>query len=204
MTTSSHVAPEVRRLPDEEFAAVDGQATEALGRHVTKARRVAGLTLASVAQRSGLSTAHVSRIESGIANPTLRTLAQLATALGCAVADLLGADSRTGGARNEPCFITLPLLAATPGHRAVWDVSALGAARLFARLPHGTAGDHGAAASHPGEEIVVALAGTCIVRVGGIAQRLEPGESGQPAALDSHAITELSDDALLLVIMTEE
>lgn len=204
MTTSSPVASEIPLASDDEFAAVDDQATETLGRQVANARRVAGLTLAGVAQRSGLSTAYVSRIESGMANPTVRSLSQLATALDCAVADLFGTDAPTGDVRFEPRFTTLPLLAVTPGHRAIWDVTAPGASKLFARLVRGAPADHGGPASHPGEEIVVALAGTCTVRVGGIAQPLGPGESCQLAALDSHAITDVSDDALLLVIMTEE
>jgi hypothetical protein len=35
----------------------------------------------------------------------------------------------------------------------------------LARLPHGTAGDHGGAAWHPGEQIVAAPTGTRIVRM---------------------------------------
>jgi len=190
--------------PGDDVAAADGQATGTLGRHVANARRVAGHTLASVAEQSGLSTAYVSRIESGGANPTLRTLSQLATALGCEVADLFGANAARGSARFEPRFTPLPLLAATPGYRAIWDVTAPGASRLFARLVRGTAGDHAGPASHPGEEIVVVLAGTCTLRVGGVAQQLTQGQSCHLAALDSHAITDVSDDALLLVIMTEE
>lgn len=205
MSTSSPVSDQTSHTsPVAECAAAGAQATGTLGRQVANARRVAGHTLASVAEQSGLSTAYVSRIESGAANPTVRTLSQLATALGCDVAGLFGTNTAPGSARFEPRFARLPLLATTADYRAIWDVTAPGASKLFARLVRGTAGDHAEQASHPGEEIVVMLAGTCRLRVGGVAHQLRQGESCHLAALDSHAITDLSNDALLLVIMTEE
>jgi hypothetical protein len=49
---SSPIAAQIASPPgDDEFAAVDDQATEGLGPQVANARRVAGLTLAGVAQR---------------------------------------------------------------------------------------------------------------------------------------------------------
>jgi hypothetical protein len=51
MTMSSPIAAEIASPPgDDEFAAVDDQATEGLGPQVANARRVAGPTLAGVAQ----------------------------------------------------------------------------------------------------------------------------------------------------------
>jgi transcriptional regulator with XRE-family HTH domain len=199
----SAAAPDLDGIADAD-ADFDAQATAAFRRQVGNARRVAGQTLASVAQRSGLSTAYISQIESGSANPTLRTIAQLAGGLGCDLAELFGAGAGAGGARFEPRFAPLPLLAETPGHQAIWDVTALGASGLCARLVHGPAGDHAESASHPGEELVVVLAGSCTLRVGTTARPMRPGESCHLAGTDPHSITDTSDDSLLLVVLTEE
>jgi transcriptional regulator with XRE-family HTH domain len=184
---------------------VAADANASLRTQVANTRRVAGHTLASVAQRSGLSTAYISQIESGSANPTLHTLAQLAAGLGCSLPELFGPSlSAVPAAHFPPRFTPLPLLAQTPGHAAIWDVTAPGAARLSARLVCGAAGDHGDPTTHAGEEIVVVLAGRCTVRVGALARPLRQGESCHLAAADPHAITDTSDDALLLVVLTDE
>jgi predicted transcriptional regulator len=48
-----------------------------------KVREAAGLSLADVAERSGIDKAALSRLENGVqANPTLETLVRYATALG--------------------------------------------------------------------------------------------------------------------------
>jgi transcriptional regulator with XRE-family HTH domain len=52
----------------------DPTITAGVGRRIAAARRRAGLTLAVVAERSGVSVTYVSEIETGAANPTLRAL----------------------------------------------------------------------------------------------------------------------------------
>jgi hypothetical protein len=56
---SSPIAAEIASPPgDDEFAAVDDQATEGLGLQVANARRVASLILAGVAQRRRAARDH--------------------------------------------------------------------------------------------------------------------------------------------------
>lgn len=55
-------------------------------------RRAGGWTIATVAERSGLSTDALARIESGERSPTLNSLAGLAQALEVGVADLVTED----------------------------------------------------------------------------------------------------------------
>ena len=59
-----------------------------------RARR--GWSQDELAQASGLTQAQVATLEAGQANPTLRTLVKLATALQCAVAELF-TDPAPGG-----------------------------------------------------------------------------------------------------------
>jgi transcriptional regulator with XRE-family HTH domain len=54
---------------------------EALGAKVKQLRQEAGITQATLSQRSGLFRTHLSRIECGTANPTLTAIVSIANAL---------------------------------------------------------------------------------------------------------------------------
>ena len=51
-------------------------------------REAAQLTLAQVSQRSGVTIAHLSRIENGLADPRLSTLQRVIDAMGGTLSDL--------------------------------------------------------------------------------------------------------------------
>lgn len=53
----------------------------ALGRDLRAARRLGNMTQSDLAERTGVDQAEISRIENGRANPTLETIARLASAL---------------------------------------------------------------------------------------------------------------------------
>ncbi|MEU6324282.1 helix-turn-helix domain-containing protein [Streptomyces sp. NPDC047009] len=177
-----------------------------LAASVARVRRAAGLTLSAVAARAGVSPAYVSQMESGAANPTVRTLCQIADALGCTPAELLG-GTRPGtvvAPGFPPRFAPAPLLAQVDGHLGIWDLTAPGASRIGARLLHADLGDHDHPTAHPGEEFVLVLAGSCRVAVAGTARLLRPTDSCHFAAMDEHHFTNASDDLLMLVVLTEE
>ena len=180
-------------------------ANRVVARRVASARRTTGLTLSAVATRSGLSPAYLSQIESGSANPTVGTLARVAAGLGSDVGGLLGdGDGRRLVERFEPRFATVPLLAQLPDGAGVWDLTAVGSARLFVRLVRGAPADHAEPISHPGEEFVAVLSGQCDLRVGSVVRTLHPADGCHFSASDQHQITAPSDDLLLLVILSEE
>ncbi|MFS4091217.1 helix-turn-helix domain-containing protein [Streptomyces sp. AF1A] len=177
-----------------------------LAASVARVRRAAGLTLSAVAARAGVSPAYVSQMESGAANPTVRTLCQIADALGSTPAELLG-GTRPGTVAAPgfpPRFAPAPLLAQADGHHGIWDLTAPGARRLGARLLHADLGDHDHPTSHPGEEFAIVLAGSCRVAVAGTVRLLRPGDSCHFAAMDEHHFTDAGDDLLMLVVLTEE
>lgn len=194
-------------MPTEgiEAAAAD-QSLASLGKRFALARRSAGLTLATVAQRSDVSAAYISQIESATANPTVRSLAAVAEAVGVSLGELFGAtgDEQLPAPRFEPRFATVPRAALTPGMPGIWNLTAIGSRRMFARLVHGEAGDHGAPISHPGEEFVAVLRGRCQLRVGGLVREMKEFDACHLAASDPHQITDTSDDLLLLIILSEE
>lgn len=55
---------------------------QVLGAKVKRLRQEAGITQATLSQRSGLFRTHLSRIECGTANPTLAAIVSIAEALG--------------------------------------------------------------------------------------------------------------------------
>ncbi|MFF3447942.1 helix-turn-helix domain-containing protein [Streptomyces sp. NPDC002667] len=180
---------------------------DVLAASVARVRRAAGLTLSAVATRAGVSPAYVSQMESGAANPTVRTLCQIADALGATPAELLGGTGPVTAAAAPafpPRFAPAPLLAQADGHHGIWDLTAPGASRIGARLLHADLGDHDHPTAHSGEEFALVLAGSCRVSVGGVVRLLRRADSCHFAATDEHHFTDPSDDLLMLVVLTEE
>jgi transcriptional regulator with XRE-family HTH domain len=195
----------VATSPDSGSTDTSADAMETLARSVARLRRASGLTLTTVAAEAGLSPAYVSQIESGLANPTLRTLALIAKGLGCGVGDLFGSDQvRDVGVPFPPRFGQAPLIAELPGHHGIWDLTADGADELRIRLVHGHAADHADPVRHGGEEFIAVVRGRCRVAVGSTVRVLRPGDTCHLAARDEHRITEPSDDLLMLAVITED
>ena len=65
---------------------------EGLGQRIRARRTALGMTLAQVADKSGLSLPYVSNLERGRGNPTLDALRAVSSALDQSVTDLLGED----------------------------------------------------------------------------------------------------------------
>ena len=178
-----------------------GGAGHEVAARVADARRRAGLTLAAIAERTGLSPAYLSQIESGDANPTVRRLEQIAGALGVEFAAFLGARDPDPDQPFEAYLSPGALAAGVPGHPAVWDRTAPGSRRLTARLVHGSAADHAEAVTHDGEEFLVVLCGSCRLRVGAAVYELTAGDSCHYSARIEHQISRGSDDLTVSVVM---
>lgn len=71
----------------------------ALGNRIRELRELHQVTQEELAERSGLFRTYLSRVEAGLANPTLTGLHQLAGGLGVSVPDLLVAPARVGAVR---------------------------------------------------------------------------------------------------------
>jgi transcriptional regulator with XRE-family HTH domain len=68
---------------------LSAQRRAALATRVRSARQQAEATQEAVAQRSGIGTEHIQRIERGVANPTLATMYAIADALEVDARELL-------------------------------------------------------------------------------------------------------------------
>jgi transcriptional regulator with XRE-family HTH domain len=77
----------------EDALKAGGLKPSALGDRLRSAREVRGLTLDQLSASTGISKAHLSRLESGARQPSVGILVELAAALGTRVSTLLGEDA---------------------------------------------------------------------------------------------------------------
>ncbi len=68
---------------------------ERVGRNIKAQRDRAGLSLAQLSDATGISKAHLVRLENKAGNPSLEILARIAEALGVTIADLVGGPKLT-------------------------------------------------------------------------------------------------------------
>jgi len=156
-------------------------ATE-LGRVARRMRDSQGLTLAEVATRASISSAMLSRLETGLASPSLETIVSLAGALGVRPSQLLqeigvedaGAQVVHSGQglevvrRGTKRGHTYHLLAAQRGPRKVFEpflVTLTDKSEVFPGF------------EHPGTEFIHLLRGEIVYRLGRRSYHLRPGDS---------------------------
>jgi transcriptional regulator with XRE-family HTH domain len=73
---------------------VEASAAQQLGKRIRELRTVQNLTLDTLADRSGVSRAMLSKIERGENNPTLVVVAKIAVALNLSLSQLVGVEER--------------------------------------------------------------------------------------------------------------
>src|SRR6202142_1047080 len=153
-----------------------------LGRTARRLREGQNLTLADLGRRAGISSAMLSRLETGRVSPSLETIVALAQALGVTPSALMqrvGADDggaqliragegletvRSGTRRGH----TYHLLAAQRGPRKVFEpflVTLNDRSEVFPGF------------QHPGTEFIYILSGSLTYRHGSHSYPLAPGDS---------------------------
>ncbi len=144
-----------------------------LGRTARRLRESQNLTLADVARRAEISSAMLSRLETGRVSPSLETIVALARALGVTASALMqrvGADDggaqliRAGARRGH----TYHLLAAQRGPRKIFEpflVTLNDRSEVFPGF------------QHPGIEFIHLLSGVLHYRHGRHTYVLRPGDS---------------------------
>lgn len=100
----------------------------AIGRRVREEREKAGLSLAQLAARSGLTKAYLVRLENQAANPSIEVLGRIAEALDLTIADLVGGPviRYVGDAEEVPASLRA---FAEQAHLSTSDLSMLASIR---------------------------------------------------------------------------
>lgn len=162
-------------------AAASAPDDDAIGAHLRRARRDAGMTLAAVAAASGLSVGYLSEVERSRLTPSISALKRIADVLKIPAYKVMfeyggatfASDAVTVVRRDARKRISFPhssidyqLLTPDLKRRAAW---------LWMIVPPGT--ESGPTFSHTGEDGVVVLRGRLGVEVGGVWHVLKAGDS---------------------------
>jgi len=78
------------------------QAGAQVGNKIRQVRQARGITLQTLARRTGLTTGYLSKIERDLANPPIATISRIATALGVGITELIDEPS----AENKLSIVT--------------------------------------------------------------------------------------------------
>lgn len=158
-----------------------------VGPRIRAFRKQRGLTLRSLAARSGLSIGFLSQVERGISSIGLTALGSVASALGQSVADFFDAQP---AAPSDPVVTPLPRhFTLTRGENAATQyVSGQQTYRMLSERGAGLVlepmvvhiapgGRRENAYGHAGEEFAYVITGELLYEVDGVEHRLHPGDS---------------------------
>lgn len=178
---------EARTDPDPAEARAGSAAPGAdlaLAPRLRERRRSSGLTLEGAARRLELSPAHLSRLESGLRQPSLPVLLGLARLYGTTVSDLLGETA----SEPEPVVRGDRMAAVPAGGWTYWRAGGTGRAMQALRV-HVPAGIQRALVRvHPGEEWLYVTGGELELSLGDRTHRLAPGDSAHFDSLVPHRL----------------
>jgi transcriptional regulator with XRE-family HTH domain len=179
----------------------DALKVSALGDRLRSAREARGLTLDQLSASTGISKAHLSRLESGARQPSVGILVELAGALGTRVGTLLGEDA--GGAPlttftpDAPRHIAAGLeIASSSGFP---DSHALEVLRVHVpanRQPS-------VPVQHRGEEWIYVLRGTLELEFDGMLYQLGQDMAAHFDATRPHRLSAGGEGAELLVVSAD-
>ena len=177
------------------------EALSTIAESLREERSRAGLTLEQLAQRAELSTAHLSRLESGERQPSVAALIGLSRALGVSMSTLLGER------RGAPAIATYP--AGAPGHEAngltIVPVSGFPGSSTLEALQITVSPDREPPepARHRGEEWIYVVAGRLRLEFDGHVHVLAAGTTAHFDASRPHRLGAESGVCHLLVVAAD-
>ncbi|SHH67127.1 helix-turn-helix domain-containing protein [Streptomyces sp. 3214.6] len=183
--------------PESEPSAEHAEALSVVAPQLRALRRRTALTLEAAARAAGLSPGHLSRLETGLRQPSLPMLLALARIYGTTVSELLGEtvadrDAVVRAAGMEPT---------RAGGWTYWQAGASGRGMqaLRVHVPYGSQGD--IVRVHPGEEWLHVLRGRLRLRLGDTTELLGPGDSAHFDSLTPHRIAAQDADGVELLFV---
>lgn len=164
----------------------------ALGLRLREQRRGSGRTLEAAAQRLGLSAAHLSRMESGLRQPSLPVLLALARLYGVTVSDLLG-ETNSG---RDP-IVRGGLMDPVPaGGWTYWRSGGTGRAMQALRIHVPPEAQDRLVRVHPGEEWLYVLRGRLRLTLGETVHTLDESDAAHFDSLVPHRLAAAGPDGV--------
>ena len=178
------------------------EALSSLAESLREERTRSGLTLEQLAQRADLSTAHLSRLESGDRQPSVAALIALSRALGVSMSTLLG--ERRGApaisvypppaaASHEVNGLTIAACSGFPGSTTLEALQIRVSAEREPPEP----------ARHRGEEWIYVVAGRLLLEFDGQVHLLEAGSTAHFDASRPHRLGTDHGTVDLLVVAAD-
>jgi transcriptional regulator with XRE-family HTH domain len=177
------------------------EALSTIAESLREERTRAGLTLEQLAQRAELSTAHLSRLESGDRQPSVAALIVLSRALGVSMSTLLGER------RGAPAIATYPR--GTPTHESngltIAPCSGFPGSTTLEALQIRISPDREPPepARHRGEEWIFVVAGRLRLEFDGQVHLLEAGATAHFDANRPHRLGAEGGPAEVLVVAAD-
>lgn len=174
----------------------DGSITDNLGARIRAQRTALGLSLRSLADKTGVSASFLSQVERGIVSPSIQTLTAVSRALEVPIYHFLLESPDPVVRRDQRCRLIVPGTPATyellcPDVHRSMEVS-------LGRLEPGAASSDEPTA-HPTEEFMLILEGVMEMEIGPRRYVLEPGDSIYYDGLTPHRLFSVGDDELVFI-----
>jgi transcriptional regulator with XRE-family HTH domain len=181
---------------------VGGRRRPLVGRHIRRLRQERRLTLAAVAERSGLNLGYLSQVENDKASPSLETLQAIADAIGCPVAWFLLDDAtppRVVRAGERP-MREITVSGQVGGRVEEVDGRHPKDVRIFEAIvdPGSRTGLH----AHGGEEHHVVLSGRLRATQGDHVVELGPGDYLLWDATIPHDVEVIGDEPVRILLVS--
>jgi transcriptional regulator with XRE-family HTH domain len=175
-----------------------------LGSGLRSARQRAGLTMARLAELSGVSQPHLSQLENGKVSPSINTLYRLANALGISPQQLLPGTVPTSIAIVRAGSVTPTAITDSPGSAMARVLVGSPDRMLQVQELSVEAGDDlGGAFSHDGEEYLYVLRGRIRLEVDGEqAEVLEAHDSAWYHSTLDHRWSLIDDEPARLLVVS--
>jgi transcriptional regulator with XRE-family HTH domain len=172
-----------------------------LGDRLRSAREVRGLTLDQLSASTGISKAHLSRLESGARQPSVGILVELAAALGTRVSTLLGEDA----GRASLATFAPDALRHTAAGLEIASMSGYPDARALEVLRVHIPADRqpSAPVRHRGEEWIYVVRGTIELEFDGMLHELGTDMAAHFDASRSHRLSAGRGSAELLMVTAD-
>lgn len=174
-----------------------GADASALPPRLRDRRRASGLTLEAAARRADLSAAHLSRLESGLRQPSLPVLLGLARLYGTTVSDLLGETA----AEPDPIVRGASMAAVPAGGWTYRRAGGTGRAMQALRVHVPARAQGGLVRVHPGEEWLYVTAGVLELSLGDRSHTLAAGDSAHFDSLVPHRLAAGGQDGVDLLFV---
>jgi len=166
---------------------------------IRRLRKSQSLTLANLAEKTGLSLSFLSQVERGIINPSINSLRRIALALGTPVSHFFDETESTRGPVvrkserrvliNRDSRLVYQLLSSDPNHRIEFLLSRLEIGASSVEFPM----------AHKGDEAALVLQGEGRFEFGGERFDLKEGDSIYITENTPHRFTNIGSVPLIIV-----